>query len=587
MDLYGFYTGNIFNAYEYLGAHKENKGYVFRVFAPNAKSVSLMGDFNNWQEWDMKKINDGNFFGLHVENAREGMKYLHRIYNRNGGYTDHCDIYGFGMELRPDYKSVVRDLSSYRFKDTKWLNARTTCNNKPLNIYEVHIGSWCRKDDNSWYRYDEIADKLISYVKETGYNYIEFLPLSEHPCDESWGYQNTGFFCPTSRYGTAKQLMQLVDKCHQNNIGVIMDFVPVHFAVDSYGIREYDGTALYEYPHTDVGISEWGSCNFMHSRGEVRSFLQSCAYYWLKEFHFDGIRMDAISRIIYWQGEESRGENGRGVEFIKIMNKGLKERIPDCILIAEDSTNYPNVTKPVDSGGLGFDYKWDMGFMNDTLDYFRTAPQSRTKDYHKLTFSMMYYYNENYLLPFSHDENVHGKAAILQKMNGAYEDKFPQARALYLYMYMHPGKKLNFMGGEIGQLREWDENRSQDWDILKYPSHDSFFTFMKQLNKLYLTHSALYETDYNAEGFKWIDCNNPENCIYAIERKSKNETLISVFNFSSEEKQYSIKGQSNAKVLIHTDWEKFGGNSKYIKKMDLNNILLPRFSGIMFLICDD
>lgn len=587
MDLYGFYTGNIFNAYEYLGAHKENKGYVFRVFAPNAKSVSLMCDFNNWQEWDMKKINDGNFFELHVENACEGMKYLHRIYNKNGGYTDHCDIYGFGMELRPDYKSVVRDLSSYRFKDTKWLNAQTTCKNKPLNIYEVHIGSWCRKDDNSWYRYDEIADKLISYVKETGYNYIEFLPLSEHPCDESWGYQNTGFFCPTSRYGTAKQLMQLVDKCHQNNIGVIMDFVPVHFAVDSYGIREYDGTALYEYPHTDVGISEWGSCNFMHSRGEVRSFLQSCAYYWLKEFHFDGIRMDAISRIIYWQGEVSRGENGRGVEFIKIMNKGLKERIPDCILIAEDSTNYPDVTKSVDNGGLGFDYKWDMGFMNDTLDYFRTAPQSRTKDYHKLTFSMMYYYNENYLLPFSHDENVHGKATVLQKMNGQYEDKFSQARALYLYMYMHPGKKLNFMGGEIGQLREWDESRSQDWDILKYPTHDSFFSFMKQLNKLYLTHSALYEMDYNTEGFRWIDCNNSENCIYAIERKSKNETLIAVFNFSSVEKEYSIKEQMTAKVLIHTDWEKFGGNSECRYEIDLNNTIIPRFSGIMFRIYDD
>lgn len=587
MDLYGFYTGKVFNSYEYLGAHKADKGYVFRVFAPNAEKVSLIGDFNNWQEWEMTKIKDGNFFELYVEDAKDGMKYLHRIYNKNGEYTDHCDIYGFGTELRPNYKSVLRDLSAYRFKDKKWIDGRTACKDKALNIYEVHIGSWCRKEDGSWYKYDEIADKLIPYVKEAGYNYIEFLPLSEHPCDKSWGYQNTGFFSPTSRYGTAKQLMHLVDKCHQNNIGVIMDFVPVHFATDSYGLRNYDGTALYEYPHEDVGISEWGSCNFMHSRGEVRSFLQSCAYYWLNEFHFDGIRMDAISRIIYWQGDENRGENGCGVEFIKIMNKGLKERFPNCILIAEDSTNYPNVTKPVEKGGLGFDYKWDMGFMNDTLDYFKTESQYRIRDNNKLTFSMLYYYNESYLLPFSHDENVHGKAAILQKMSGQYEDKFSQGRALYLYMYMHPGKKLNFMGGEIGQLREWDESRSQDWDILKYPAHDSFFTYMKQLNKLYLTHSALYETDYDTKGFRWIDCNNSENCIYAVERKSGSETLIAVFNFSSTEKQYSLKERSNAKVLIHTDWEEFGGNSECKYSIDLNSMILPRFSGVMLQIYDD
>lgn len=581
MDLYSFYTGTAFDAYEYLGAHKLDGGYIFRVFAPNAQKVSLLGDFNGWQEWDMNRINDGNFFELYVAGAANEMKYLHRIYHRSGGFTDHCDIYGFGMELRPGYQSVLRDLSAYQFNDKKWLHNRTDCRNKPLNIYEVHMGSWCRKEDNSWYSYDEIADRLISYVKDAAYNFIEFMPLSEHPCDESWGYQNTGFFSPTSRYGTAEQLMELVDKCHQNDIGVIMDFVPVHFAVDSYGIKNYDGTALYEYPHSDVGISEWGSSNFMHSRGEVRSFLQSCAYYWLKEFHFDGIRMDAISRIIYWQGEERRGENGCGIEFIKFMNKGIKERIPSCILIAEDSTNYPNVTKPANCGGLGFDYKWDMGFMHDTLNYFRTAPEYRTKDYHKLTFSMMYYYNETYLLPFSHDENVHGKATILQKMNGQYEDKFPQGRSLYLYMYLHPGKKLNFMGGEIGQLREWDEHREQDWDILKYPNHDSFFAFMKQLNKLYLTHSAFYEKDYDRDGFRWIDCNNTENCIYAIERKSETETLLAIFNLSDVEKNYAISGASPAKVLINTDWEEFGGTTKHKTTIDLENLLLPRFSGIL------
>lgn len=585
MDLYGFYTGTVFDAYEYLGAHRQNKGYVFRVFAPGAQRVALLGDFTGWQEWEMNRVNDGNFFELYAENAEKGMKYLHRIYDKRGGFTDHCDIYGFGMELRPDFKSVLTDLNSYSFGDEKWLSGRTDCKNKPLNIYEVHVGSWRRKEDGSWYSYSELADILIPYVKEMGYNYIEFMPLSEHPCDESWGYQNTGFFSPTSRYGSAEQLMELVDKCHRSGIGVIMDFVPVHFAVDSYGIGNYDGTALYEYPHSDVGVSEWGSSNFMHSRGEVRSFLQSCAYYWLKEFHFDGIRMDAISRVLYWQGEENRGVNGRGVEFIRVMNKGLKEHIPNCILIAEDSTNYPGVTKPVDSGGLGFDYKWDMGFMNDTLNYFRTAPEYRTRDYHKLTFSMMYYYGENYLLPFSHDENVHGKATVLQRMNGQYEDKFPQARALYLYMYMHPGKKLNFMGGEIGQLREWDESREQDWDILKYPNHDSFREFMKSLNKLYLSRPAMYEEDYDQNGFRWIDCNNTENCLYAIERKSGKETLAAVFNFSGTEKSYSL-GTANeavsAEVLIHTDWYRFGGNTEEENSADLKNIILPRFSGILF-----
>ena len=581
MDFYGFYTGQVFDAYEYLGAHRAGSGWIFRVFAPNAARVTLLGEFTDWIEYEMNRVNDGNFFEVYVDHGNDGEKYFHRIYHRSGGYTDHCDIYGFGMELRPDFKSVLRDLSAYKFNDDNWIASRSDCRDKPLNIYEMHLGSWCRKEDGSWFHYDEIADKLIAYVKDAGYNYIEFLPLSEHPCDESWGYQNTGFFAPTARYGTAAQLMELIDKLHQNNIGAIMDFVPVHFAVDGYGLRNYDGSALYEYPNSAVGVSEWGSCNFMHSRGEVRSFLQSCACYWLKEFHFDGIRMDAISRIIYWQGEEARGVNGNGVDFIKTMNKGIKERIPHALLFAEDSTSFPGVTKPVEWGGLGYDYKWDMGFMNDTLNYFRTAPEYRSDNYHKLTFSMMYYYNESYILPFSHDENVHGKATILQKMNGQYDDKFPQGKALYLYMYMHPGKKLNFMGGEIGQLREWDESRGQDWDLLRYPKHDSFNLFMKTLNKLYLTHSAFYEQDYQNNGFRWIDCDNVQNCIYAIERKSSKETLVAVFNLSDAEKEYSIDGYTKSKLLLHTDWNKFGGDTPDNSKLKPAKFTLPRFSGIL------
>lgn len=584
MDFYSFYTGKNFDVYQYLGAHRAGNGWVFRVFAPGAARVTLLGEFTDGYEYEMNRIGDGNFFEVWAEKAREGMSYYYRIYGKNGSVVDHCDLFGFGMQLRPEWHSVLRDLSTYKFGDNKWMSNRTDCKNRPLNIYELHLGSWCRKDDGSWLSYTEIADKLIGHLKKSGYNYVEFMPLSEHPCDESWGYQNTGFFAPTSRYGTAAELMELIDKLHRNDIGAIMDFVPVHFAVDSYGISKYDGTFLYEYPSSDVGVSEWGSCNFMHSRGEVRSFLQSCAYYWLCEFHFDGIRMDAISRIIYWQGEEQRGVNGNGVEFIKTMNQGLKERIPSCMLIAEDSTSFPNVTKPVNEGGLGYDYKWDMGFMNDTLNYFRTAPEYRSANYHNLTFSMMYYYNERYLLPFSHDENVHGKATILQKMNGEYDDKFPQGRALYLYMYIHPGKKLNFMGSEIGQLREWDERRGQDWDLLKYPKHDSFYHFMTALNKLYLSHPAFYEKDYENAGFRWLDCDNTENCIYAIERRGGDETITAVFNFSNVPKRYSIfeYGERKASVLLHTDWNDFGGDTPNKAKIDINDLALPPFSGILF-----
>lgn len=406
---------------------------------------------------------------------------------------------------------------------------------------------------------------MIPYMKESGYNYVEFLPISEHPCDESWGYQNTGFYAPTSRYGTMNDLKRLIDMLHQNEIGVILDFVPVHFAIDRYALAKYDGSALYEYPHNDVGVSEWGSHNFMHSRGEVRCFLQSAANYWLREYHFDGLRMDAISRIIYWQGDERRGVNGNAVEFIKTMNQELKKLNPGCILAAEDSTNYPNVTTAVQQGGLGFDYKWNMGWMHDTLDYFKSIPKERIDKYHKLTFSMMYFRNEQYLLPFSHDEVVHGKDTIIQKMNGEYEDKFSQAKAMCLYMMVHPGKKLNFMGNEIGQFREWDEKREQDWSIREYPTHDSFYHYMSELNHIYLSHPALSEWDYSEQGFQWLDCHEESKCIYSIQRQSSNEKMVAVFHFGDhvqEDYEVKIEGAKKCKLLLYSDWERFGGAAK-------------------------
>ena len=594
MDFYGFYTGKIFDAYQYLGAHVEEKGVTFRTFAPAASRIALIGEFNDWQEWNMNRTYSGQFWECYAENARPGMMYKYRIYKQDGSYVDHCDPYGYGMELRPNNASIIRDLSSYEFHDQKWMQKRSDCKNKPLNIYELHFGSFRKPSDkpDDWYTYTEMIDILIPYLKEFGYNYIEIMPLSEHPCDESWGYQNTGFFSPTSRYGTAEELMEFIDACHQNDIGVIMDFVPVHFAVDGYALANYDGTALYENPHHDVGISEWGSCNFMHSRGEVRSFLQSAANYWLSEYHADGIRMDAISRIIYWQGDPARGVNNNAVEFIREMNRGLKAIHPTAILSAEDSTSFPGVTKPAAEGGLGFDYKWDMGWMNDTLDYFRSAPVYRTRDYHKLTFSMMYYYNDAFLLPLSHDEVVHGKATILQKMYGDYDEKFPQARAFYMYMYAHPGKKLNFMGNEIGQLREWDEKREQDWFILKYPIHDAFHHFIKDLNEIYLEHTALSSMDYVNEGFQWLDCHQEERCIYAFERKSAEERILAIFNFSDqiqEDYVLVVPDSQKLELLIASDMEPYNGTKNDIEKVlepedDSYTFTLEAYSAVYYSI---
>ncbi len=594
MDFYGFYTGKIFDAYRFLGAHIEEKGVTFRTFAPAATRISLIGEFSDWQEWTMNRTHDGNFWECYAKNAEPGQMYKYRIYKRDGSFTDHCDPFGFGMELRPNTASIIRDLSSYTFHDEKWMKQRTDCKEKPLNIYELHFGSFRKPSEKAddWYTYTELADILIPYLKECGYNYIEVMPLSEHPCDESWGYQNTGFFSPTARYGTAQGLMEFIDLCHQNEIGVLMDFVPVHFAVDGYALADYDGTPLYEYPNSDVGVSEWGSCNFMHSRGEVRSFLQSAANYWLTEYHADGIRMDAISRIIYWQGDPARGVNNNAVAFIREMNRGLKAMHPSAMLFAEDSTSYPGITRSPGEGGLGFDYKWDMGWMNDTLDYFRTAPEYRSRDYHKLTFSMMYYYNDAYLLPFSHDETVHGKATILQKMYGEYDDKFPQARALYLYMYAHPGKKLNFMGNELGQLREWDEKREQDWEILKYPLHDAFHRFMKDLNQIYLNHPALYGQDYVSDGFQWLDCHQEERCVYAFERSCGLERIVAVFNFSDEVQEdylLTVKNARALKLLIDSDMDLYAGEKHATgEKITLENktatLTLNAYSGVYYLI---
>jgi len=584
LTLSQFWSGNAFDAYTYFGAHIDaaNGGVTFRTWAPSALAVSVIGEFSSWQPVQMYPIERSGIFELHCPSAQAGQMYKYVITDSKGCSREHCDPYGFGMELRPAFASIIVDLGQYAFTDSEWMAARDKCYDRPVNIYEMHLGAWIKTGDGltDWHTYESIADSLIDYCKDNGYTHIEFLPLAEHPSDNSWGYQITGFFSPTARYGTAAQLKKLVDKCHNAGLGVIMDFVPVHFAVDDYGLRRYDGTPLYEYPADDVGESEWGTCNFIHSRREVQCFIQSCANYWLTEFHFDGLRMDAISRAIYWLGDERRGVNERSIEFIQKMNSGLQRLHPTAMLIAEDSTHYPKLTAPVEYGGLGFDYKWDLGWMHDTLNYMRTPPDERKYHHHKLTFSMQYFYNELHLLPLSHDEVVHGKATIIQKMWGQYEQKFPQARAMYMYMYAHPGKKLSFMGNEIAHFREWDECRQQDWELLKYPLHDAFRRYMAELCALYSEQPALHCKEYDPAAFRWLDADAADKSVYVFVRQAEGQTICAAFNFSDQPQRHSVhteKRVKKTKVLLCSDWQRFGGQT-----VEGASLVSPTTDGLIF-----
>lgn len=588
MDIYGFYKGKILDAYEYLGCHIYFGGATFRTYAPNAIGVTVLGDFSDWNEIPMNRTGDNRFWECSINGVQPGMKYKYRVYKRDNNYIEHTDPYAFAMEPVPNAASIVTNPYSFEWEDNQWIKTRTNCWSAPLNIYEVHFGSW-RQPEEGLYTYKEMARPLVEYVKTMGYNYIEIMPLGEHPCTNSWGYQQTGFYSPTSRYGTPDDLKYFINYAHTHGIGVILDFVPVHFAVDAYGLANYDGTPVYEYPSNDIGFNEWGSKNFNHCRGEVQSFLQSCARYWLKEFHFDGLRMDALSNIIYWQGDKKRGLNKNAVNFIQHMNQSIKAMDLSTILIAEDSTTIGKVTTSPQYDGLGFDYKWDMGWMNDTLSFFQKHPYDRMNEYHKLTFSMMYFYDEHFMLPLSHDEVVHGKATILQKMNGMYDDKFPQARALYLYQFTHPGKKLNFMGNEFGQLREWDEEKEQDWFMLKYPLHDSFSRFMSDLNHIYLNNSALYERDFDRSGFRWVDCHKESERIYVFERISSDQKLLVILNLSDIRQTYCLEGYDadSLELLISSDSDVYSGEThideaQYLPEKGKFEIDINRFTGMIF-----
>lgn len=547
MDFDKFYRGFEYKAYEFLGAHLQGDGTVFRVYAPAASSVKLL---IKGESMDMGRIWNGQFWELYVPGVYAGERYMFGINGSDGVYTERCDPYGFQMEVRPAHKSIVCNTGLYEFKDQDWMNSRK--NSGPMNIYEMHLGSW----KGGWQGYRNIAGELVAYLKETGYNYVEFLPLAEHPLDESWGYQTTGYFSPTSRYGSPEDLMYLIDTLHQNGIGAILDFVPVHFAVDDYGLKKFDGSFLFEYPSSDVGFSEWGSCNFMHSRPEVRCFLGSAADYWLSKFHFDGLRMDAISRMIYWQGDEKRGVNGNAVDFLKNLNAYLKETYPGIVLVAEDSTDYRGTTS-----SLGFDYKWDMGWMHDTLDFFSMPFDKRTEARGKIPFSMVYFRNEKYLLALSHDENVHGKGTIIGKIFGSDSEKMAQGRVLYLYMMTHPGAKLNFMGSELAQKNEWNEKKDLNWSLLDNPENKSFWDFIRDLNALYLSNPALWQKDYSEDGFSWIDTSSINPLVYGYKRTNGIDSYSVYINLGKE----AVRIQPDSpefQVVLSSEWKKYGGNEE-------------------------
>ncbi len=559
-----YHTGACFDLYRHLGAHPCKGGWSFRIWAPGALDVQLEGDFNGWQGAPMSRDNAGVWSC--TAKAKEGQLYKFRVLGPDGSWVEHSDPCALAAELRPGTASRLFDLSRLeaQFTDGVWMAGQDKHYDRPMNIYEMHAGSWKRKPDGSWYDYEELAQELIPWLVEHQYTHVELLPLAEHPFDGSWGYQNTGYFAPTSRYGTPVQFARFVNACHLAGIGVLMDFVPVHFAKNADGLARLDGTFLYEYD-SDVGQSEWGTCNFNFYRGEVRSFLNSAAAIWLDLYHCDGIRMDAISRALYWLGDPSRGVNQGAVQFLQDMNQGLHQRFPSAILTAEDSTNFLKVTAPVEYDGLGFDYKWDMGWMHDTLDFFATPFDQRRDAYHKLTFSMSYFYNELYLLSLSHDEMVHGKKTVIDKLWGTYEEKFAQARLLYFYMLTHPGKKLNFMGSELAHFREWDEERELDWMLLRYPLHDAFHKYIAALNGLYHAEPALYEGEYNAACFEWVACQSRDEGIYAYLRKGRGGPLLAVMN--TQPKAYLkyplyLTEGCTARMLFSTDLQQWGGTTR-------------------------
>ncbi|RMG94104.1 MAG: 1,4-alpha-glucan branching protein GlgB [Chloroflexi bacterium] len=584
LDEYLLAEGTHWRMYEKLGAHLTQvngvNGVLFAVWAPNAQRVSVIGNFNNWdgRRHPMRFHHDSGIWELFVPHLGEGELYKYEIRGHNGYLVAKADPVGFYAEKRPNTASIVWNINKYTWQDTQWMQRRHQANapNAPISIYEVHLGSWQRREDGEWLSYEELSQTLIPYVKEMGYTHIELLPIAEHPYDGSWGYQVTGYFAPTSRYGPPEAFMAFVDTCHQAGIGVILDWVPAHFPTDQHGLGYFDGTHLYEHADPRQGYHpDWGTLIFNYGRREVRQFLVSNALFWLDKYHIDGLRVDAVASMLYLDFSRKPGEwipnryGGRenldAIEFIKTFNQHIHEQFPDVITIAEESTAWPGVTQPVENGGLGFDFKWNMGWMHDTLKYMQHDPIYRSHHHGMMTFSLLYAFSEKFLLPFSHDEVVHLKKSMLDKMPGDLWQKFANLRLLYGYQYAHPGKKLLFMGGEIGQWREWSEARSLDWHLLEDDRHLGLQKFVRDLNHFYQQEAALFAEDYSWEGFRWLDLHDAQRSILAFLRRApaSGEEIYVVCNFTPvvrQEYRLGVTMPGMYREVLNSDAVLYGGS---------------------------
>ena len=604
---YLFNSGDNFKSYEMLGSHKVKidgvDGWRFAVWAPKAVSVRVVGDFNDWNGYDkmLERIEtSGVWYGFFTD-IEEGMLYKYAIEAEDGETYYKADPYAVKSELRPGTASVTKDISNnYKWGDKAWISARgkNSTLTEPMNIYEIHIGSWKIHDDGSFYTYRELADELVPYVKKMGYTHIEIMPITEYPFDGSWGYQVTGFFSATTRYGESEDLKYLIDKCHKNHIGIIMDWVPAHFPRDAHGLRMFDGTPVYEYADPRLGEhKDWGTMVFDYSKSEVISFLISSAYFWAEQYHIDGIRVDAVSSMLYRDYSRNDGEwvpneyggngNLEAVDFLKKLNKIMGTEFPNFMMVAEESTAWPLVTAPPENDGLGFNYKWNMGWMNDTLRYMGMDPYFRKDNHSLLTFMMMYAYSENYILPLSHDEVVHGKGSMLNKMFGEYDEKFAAYRTLLGYYMTMPGKKMLFMGGEFGQMLEWRYDDQLEWNVLEIDKHKRLHQYVKDLNHFYMENKALWELDTSWDGFRWVNEADSENSVLSYIRRGRHaaDNVVVVANFTPVERpiyKIGVPLAGEYEVVFHSSAVKYGGNKRITKKVYKTKNM--QFSDMMYTI---